>query len=203
MIPVPVILASIYTEHSFHCILFLTIIIPNRSTMFSDQTEIFQHRLSLWTQQTILAREFTLYNDHKAIANLLNNPKSKVVLQIEWSSVYKAITLIWKYVKSEENVCHYSSLYPYNNSKCILAFIFRRQPTLYDWWFTRYRKSCNFVITRPHNTKSCILGNIWLSEAYACLRPPIANQVLQSFWGVIQLIRLVVYEIWKMRQFHH
>ena len=51
--------------------------------MFSDQTEIFQHRLSLWTQQTILARELTLHNDHKAIANLLNNPKSKVILQIE------------------------------------------------------------------------------------------------------------------------
>ena len=27
--------------------------------------------------------EFTLYNKHKAIVNLLNNPKLKVILQIE------------------------------------------------------------------------------------------------------------------------
>ena len=32
-----------------------------------------------------------------------------------WHSVYEAITLFLKYVKSEENVCDYSSRYPYKD----------------------------------------------------------------------------------------
>ena len=62
----------------------------------------------------LLAREFTLYNDYKAIPNLLNNPKLKVIVQIyALLSVYKTIALTLKYVESDENVGDYFSLHPY------------------------------------------------------------------------------------------
>ena len=65
----------------WNCILFFTIVIPDRSIIFSDKTDIYQHSLKLRTLQNIFAREFTLDNDHWAIVNLLNKPKSKVILQ--------------------------------------------------------------------------------------------------------------------------
>ena len=41
------------------------------------------------------------------------------------------------------------------------------QPTLYDWRFTRYGKSCNFEIVRlPKTKKYILLGHFRLSERY-------------------------------------
>ena len=51
--------------------------------MFLDQTGIFQHSLSLWTQQNIFVWEFELYSNNKAVVNFLSNTKAKVILQRE------------------------------------------------------------------------------------------------------------------------
>ena len=72
-------------------------------------------------------------------------------------------------------------------SKCDLGIILRSQPTLYDRWFSRYGKSCNFVIISPQKQKFVFFGHFRLSEGYTCLRPPIIYQALWSFWGVNQV----------------
>ena len=50
----------------------------------------------------------------------------------------------------------YLSTSGYISQKIHSKSIFVGQPTLYDQRFTRYGKSCNFVIIRPRNTKYCI-----------------------------------------------
>ena len=45
---------------------------------------------------------------------------------------------------------------PSTYNKSILAVILKAQATLYGRWFTRYGKSCNFVIIYAPKTKNCI-----------------------------------------------
>ena len=65
-------------------ILFFTIIVPDRSIIFPDQTGIFRHSLNLRTQQTILTcKRIYIIQRPQGYCKPLEQPKSKVLLRIE------------------------------------------------------------------------------------------------------------------------
>ena len=63
----------------------------------------------------LLGRDFTIYNDHKAIVNLLNNPNSTIPLRIERMILrIQGYNFQLKYVKSDENISDYMSRHPHD-----------------------------------------------------------------------------------------
>ena len=65
----------------------------------------------------LLGREFTAYNDHKALVNILNNPKSSVPLRIERLTLrLQGYQFTLKHVKSDDNISDYSSRNPYESA---------------------------------------------------------------------------------------
>ena len=66
----------------------------------------------------LYGRSFTIFNDNKAIVNLLNNPKSTVPLRIEKMTLrLQGYEFDLKYVKSEDNISDYPSRHPFQ--RCI------------------------------------------------------------------------------------
>ena len=64
-----------------------------------------------------LGREFTVYNDHKALVNILDNPKSTIPLRIERLALrLQHYRFILKHVKSEENISDYPSRHPHEKA---------------------------------------------------------------------------------------
>ena len=65
----------------------------------------------------LFAREFTIFNDNKALVNLLNNPKSKLPLRIE-RMLLKTQGFYFKtfYVTSNDNISDYISRHPTNQT---------------------------------------------------------------------------------------
>ena len=65
----------------------------------------------------LLGREFTVYNDHKVLVNILNNPKSTTPLRIERLALrLQHYRFILKHVKSEENISDYPSRHPHEKA---------------------------------------------------------------------------------------
>lgn len=63
----------------------------------------------------LLGRQFTAYNDHKALVNILNNPKSTIPLRIERLSLrLQGYQFLLKHVKSEDNISDYPSRHPHD-----------------------------------------------------------------------------------------
>ena len=59
---------------------------------------------------------------------------------------------------------------------------FKKSTTLHNLRYTRYEKSCNFVIIRPQKKQEIVfLVHFQLSEDYKNLRAPRVNYVLWSF----------------------
>ena len=81
------------------------------------------------------------------------------------------------------------------HSKSYLAFILRVQLTLFDQWFTRYRKSYNFIIIRHQKTKYCIfraLPIVW----GVCISE---NTHIKSSLAVILRGQPALYDQWFAR----
>ena len=65
----------------------------------------------------LYGRPFVVFNDHKAIVNLLNNPKAKVPLRIERMTLrLQGYTFNLKHVKGAENISDYPSRHPFNKN---------------------------------------------------------------------------------------
>ncbi|XP_057292552.1 uncharacterized protein K02A2.6-like [Hydractinia symbiolongicarpus] len=65
----------------------------------------------------LIGREFTIFNDHKALVNLLNNPKSTIPLRIERLTLrLQGYNFTIKHVKSAENISDYASRHPHTFS---------------------------------------------------------------------------------------
>ncbi|XP_057290865.1 uncharacterized protein LOC130613554 [Hydractinia symbiolongicarpus] len=65
----------------------------------------------------LIAREFTIFNDQKALVNLLSNPKSTIPLRIERLTLrLQGYNFTIKHVKSAENISDYASRYPHTFS---------------------------------------------------------------------------------------
>lgn len=66
----------------------------------------------------LLGREFTIYSDHKAIINILNNPKSVVPLRIERLTLrLQGYNFKIVHVKGEKNISDYPSRHPRAETK--------------------------------------------------------------------------------------
>ena len=66
----------------------------------------------------LLGRKFQVYNDHKALINLLNNPNATIPLRIERMSLrLQGYDFEMKHVKGEENISDYSSRHPVSPSQ--------------------------------------------------------------------------------------
>lgn len=62
----------------------------------------------------LIGREFEIFTDHKALVNIMNNPKATVPLRIERLTLrLQGYNFIVKYVKSDENISDYSSRHPH------------------------------------------------------------------------------------------
>ena len=62
----------------------------------------------------LLGRHFDLYNDHKALMHILNNPRANVPLRIERLTLrLQGYDFTLKHVMSEQNIADYSSRHPY------------------------------------------------------------------------------------------
>ena len=65
----------------------------------------------------LLGREFTIYNDHKPLIQLLNNPNSTIPPRIERMTLrLQCYTFIMKHVSSEDNISDYTSRHPITNN---------------------------------------------------------------------------------------
>lgn len=65
----------------------------------------------------LLGRQFTAYNDHKALVNILNNPKSTIPLRIERLTLrLQGYQFVLKHVKSDDNISDYPSRHPYDTA---------------------------------------------------------------------------------------
>ena len=65
----------------------------------------------------LLGREFTIYNDHKPLIQLLNNPNSTIPPRIERMTLrLQGYTFIMKHVSSEDNISDYTSRHPITNN---------------------------------------------------------------------------------------
>jgi len=63
----------------------------------------------------LLGRHFTVFNDHKALVNILNNSKSTIPLRIERLTLrLQGYQFKLKHVKSDDNISDYSSRHPYD-----------------------------------------------------------------------------------------
>ena len=63
----------------------------------------------------LIGRKFTLFNDHKALINILNNPKATVPLRIERLTLrLQGFDFKLEHVKSAENISDYPSRHPYD-----------------------------------------------------------------------------------------
>ena len=61
----------------------------------------------------LLGREFTIYGDHKAVINILNNPKSVVPLRIERLTLrLQRYSFKIVHIKGEKNISNYPSRHP-------------------------------------------------------------------------------------------
>ena len=68
----------------------------------------------------LLGSKFQIYNDHKALINLLNNPNATIHLRIERMSLrLQGYNFQMKHVKGEENISDYSSRHPVSSSQMI------------------------------------------------------------------------------------
>ena len=61
----------------------------------------------------VVGRQFTIYNDHKALVSLLKNPNAKIPLRIE-RMVLRLQNYDFEliYVKGENNISDYTSRHP-------------------------------------------------------------------------------------------
>ena len=65
----------------------------------------------------LLGRQFTAYNDHKALVNILNNPKSTIPLRIERLTLrLQGYQFLLKHVKSDDNISDYPSRHPFETA---------------------------------------------------------------------------------------
>lgn len=61
----------------------------------------------------LLGREFTIFNDHKALYQIFNNPKCQVPLRIERMLLrLQAYDFKFLYIKGENNISDYTSRHP-------------------------------------------------------------------------------------------
>ena len=66
----------------------------------------------------LLGRQFTLYNDHKALIQIINNPRSNVPLCIERLTLrLHGFDFVFKHVKGENNISDYPSRHPVDTTR--------------------------------------------------------------------------------------
>ena len=68
----------------------------------------------------LLGRIFIIYNDHKALVHLLNNPNATIPLRIERMVLrMQGYNFQLKHVKTDENISDYMSRHPFDKAKII------------------------------------------------------------------------------------
>jgi len=70
----------------------------------------------------LLGRQFTAYNDYKALMNILNNPRSTILLRIERLTLrLQGYQFLLKHVKSDDNISDYPSRHTYDTADGTVA----------------------------------------------------------------------------------
>lgn len=72
----------------------------------------------------LFGRQFTLFNDHKALINILNNNKSKLPLRIERMLLrLQGYEFEAKHVNSEQNISDYASRHPVDEARATTTYV--------------------------------------------------------------------------------